>query len=110
MQLPFPAKQRRQIFGAALAIIAIGLALSASATWAQSSGGPYTLRKVVIASGAQSNGATYSTVLTAAQPLAGTSNGGPYQLRAGVHLLRASGGNAGGDRVFCDGFESNVCP
>jgi hypothetical protein len=109
MQLPFPATPRRQTFATALAISAIGLVLSASVTWAQSSGGPYTLRKVVIASGAQSNGAPFAAVLTVGQPVAGTSNGGPYRLRAGIHPLRA-GATGGGDRVFCDGFESNACP
>ena len=97
--------------GRALLVIgAAALALAASAAWAQSAGGPYTLRKVVIASGAQSNAAPYGAVLTAAQPVAGVSNGGPYSLRAGIHPLRTGGGTVGGDRVFCDGFESATCP
>lgn len=93
---------------AALALGAAWLAIVASAPWAQS-GGPYTLRKVVIAGGVGASGGTYSAVLTAAQPVAGESAGASYRLRAGIHPLRPSG-LVNNDRVFCDGFESTPCP
>lgn len=81
------------------------LPLGAPLTWAQSSGGSYTLRKVVIAGGSRSSGAPFSAIVTTAQPVAGVSNGGPYRLRAGFHPIRA-----GSDRLFCSGFETTLCP
>ena len=87
----------------------MALALVAGTAWAQSSGGPYTLRKSVIASGVRAHGETLALTVTAAQPVAGLTTGGSYRIVAGIHPLRDTSGPVG-DRLFCDGFESTACP
>lgn len=72
---------------------------------AQSSGGPYTLRRAVVGSGGESAGAPYRLVGTVAEPGAGTSSAPGWHLAGGFH-----GQIHGGDHIFCDGFENQPCP
>jgi hypothetical protein len=73
---------------------------------AQSSGGPYTLRREVVAGGGHRAAAgTYVATVTAAQPGAHLQSGGGYRLTGGFHGPQ---GNPG--RIFCDGFEGMSCP
>lgn len=74
---------------------------------AQPSGGPYTLRKQTIGSGAESSGGPYRLVGTVGEPGAGTSTASGLRLTGGFH-----GGFIGagaGDRIFCHGFEATGC-
>jgi hypothetical protein len=93
------APRRRRRYGRVLLI----LLLPAIAV-AQSSGGPYTMRKQVIAGGAKAQGGVYAMTGTAHQPIAFAQAAGPYRLTGGFH-----GSNASADRVFCDGFEGMPC-
>jgi hypothetical protein len=88
---------------------ALALAVLAGTAWAQASGGPYAVRKSVIASGTRAFGDTYALTVTAAQPVAGLATGGSYRMVVGIHPLRDNSGPIG-DRLFCDGFESTACP
>jgi hypothetical protein len=72
--------------------------------FAQSSGGPYVMRKQAIASGARAQGGVYAMTGTAHQPIAFVQAGGPYRLTGGFH-----GGGASADALFCDGFEGGPC-
>lgn len=72
--------------------------------FAQSTGGPYVMRKQVIASGAEAQGGVYAITGTVHQPTASVQAAGPYRLTGGFH-----GRNATADRVFCDGFEGTPC-
>lgn len=84
----------------------IGLLLGASGgLLAQSSGGPYTMRKEVVAGGgARSTGAAYVATVTAAEPGAHVQTGGSYRLTGGFHGPQGDSG-----RIFCDGFEDTPC-
>ena len=89
------------LLGLAAALLPIALAL------AQSSGGNYTLRRVVVAGGGvDAAGQPYVLVATVGQPIATVHTGGSYRLTGGFHgpvSPRA-------DRILCDSFESTACP
>lgn len=72
---------------------------------AQSSGGNYTLRKQVVASGIVATGGSYRLTGTVGQAVAGVQTAGTYRLTGGFHGPVA----ASGDRLFCNGFESAAC-
>lgn len=98
---PFPIQALRT--GArrlALLLLLPGLAL------AQSSGGPYTLRKQVVASGgALATAGPYRVVGTAGQVAAAVASGGSYRLQGGFHAPAARP-----DALHCDSFEDTPCP
>ena len=72
------------------------------------SGGPYTIRKFVIAGGGgQPQGAPYRAAVTAGQSAAQISNGGGYRLVSGFHPARGSA--AAPDTLFCSSFENAPC-
>lgn len=84
----------------------IGLLLGASSgLLAQSSGGPYTMRKEVVAGGGvRASGVGYVVTGTAAQPGAHVQTGGSYRLTGGFHGPHGDTG-----RIFCDRFEDTPC-
>ena len=84
------------------------LAISGSVP-AQSSGGPYVLRKQVIASGGE-RASGVGTVLTGTlgQPEAAVQTGSGYRLTGGFHAPRAAAPPP--SRIYCDGFEATPCP
>lgn len=88
-------------FGLLAALLPVALAV------AQSTGGSYTLRKVVVAGGGvDAAGQPYVLVATVGQPIATVHTGGSYRLTGGFHgpvSPRA-------DRILCDSFESTACP
>lgn len=88
-------------------VFLVGLLLAISTCpLAQSSGGPYTMRKEVVAGGGNRAAAgPYAATVTAAQPGAHLQSGGAYRLTGGFHGPQ---GNPG--RIFCDGFEGAPCP
>ncbi len=79
--------------------------LGASVTFAQSSGGTFTITKQVSAGGGgQMQGASYAAVVTIGQAAAGVQSGGTFQLIGGFHAPAAALPPAP-DAVFKDGFE-----
>ena len=87
--------------GLLAALLPIALAV------AQSTGGSYTLRKVVVAGGGvDAAGQPYVLVATAGQPIATVHTGGSYRLTGGFHGPVAPRA----DRILCDSFESTACP
>lgn len=87
--------------GLLVALLPIALAV------AQSTGGSYTLRKVVVAGGGVDSAAgPYTLVATAGQPIATVHTGGNYRLTGGFHGPVAPRA----DRILCDSFESTPCP
>jgi hypothetical protein len=98
---PSPSRPRARVrlhaWAAVLAVIAL-----VPAALAQSSGGPYTLRKYVIANGGvQSGGGAAAVTATAAEVAAGVVEGGGFRATIGFHP--AAGGGA--PPLFADGFE-----
>lgn len=90
-----------------LMVLAGVLLATTSLLLAQSSSGPYVMRKDIVASGGgTSTGGTYSVTATLAQPVAAVQSGGSYVLTGGFHGRRP----AETPRVFCDGFEDTPCP
>lgn len=89
---------------AALAVAASLLA--AHGLYAQSSGGPYTMRKEVIGAGATSTVGAYRLTGTVGEPGAALSNTPRFRLTGGFHGPVAPVVDA----IFCDGFESTTCP
>lgn len=91
----------RLAFGLGAFSLLCGVAL------AQSSGGPYVMRKDVIANGgATASAATYRATVTVAQPAAAAAQvGESYVLTGGFHSPAA----ASAGRIFCDGFEDAPC-
>lgn len=94
---------RRRAVLARLALLALFPALAV----AQSTGGPYTLRKQVIAAGGvAAAGGAYRLVGTVSEPgAAAAASGGAYRLSGGFHAPSARP-----DRLLCDGFEDTPCP
>lgn len=87
-----------------LSLLSISLLLLLPAlALAQSSGGPYVVRKQVIAGGAVVAAGSYRVVGTTAQPAASVSSAGNYRLTSGFHgpAVTAPVTNA----VFANGFE-----
>lgn len=83
------------------------LLVGASLLLAQSSGGPYVMRKDVVAGGGSaSTGGSYRVVATLAQPVASVQSGGSYVLTGGFHGRRP----AEVPEIFCDSFEDTPCP
>ena len=76
------------------------------AALAQSTGGSYTQRKHVIASGVLASGGSYRLTGTVGQPAASVQQAGSYRLTGGFHGPTA----AAGDRLLCSGFENTPCP
>lgn len=78
---------------------------------AQSSGGPYTIRKDdVSGGGTRATGGTYVLTGTAGQPeaTAPAGVGTVYRLTGGFH---APAGDGAAGRIFCDSFEAAAsCP
>jgi hypothetical protein len=73
---------------------------------AQSSGGPYTMRKQVIAGGGvTASGGAYRLVGTVSEPLVAAATGGSFRLQGGFHAPAARP-----DALLCDGFEDAPCP
>lgn len=100
-QSPPYARTAGWLLGVAAAMLPVALAL------AQSSGGSYTLRKVVVAGGGVDAAAQpYVMVATTGQAIATVHTGGSYRLTGGFHGPVAPRG----DRILCDGFESTPCP
>jgi hypothetical protein len=89
------------------AVAGICLLVPLAVASAQSSGGTYTLRKHVIASGGAATAPTHRVVATAGQPVAVFAQGGTYKATMGFH---GPGGPPFGDAIFCHGFESTSCP
>lgn len=88
-------------------VLASVLLATASLLLAQSSGGPYVMRKDVVAGGGgTSSGGTYRVTATLAQPVAAVQSGGSYVLTGGFHGRRP----AATPRLFCDSFEDTPCP
>ncbi len=81
----------------------MALMLGATFATAQSTGGSYVLRKVVIASGAHADAATLQLTSTTGQPAAAVQAGGSFRLTGGFHGSRA--GEPQPDAVFRNGFE-----
>jgi hypothetical protein len=88
-------------------ILLIALLFGASTgLLAQSSGGPYTMRKEVIAGGGnRATAGAYAATVTAAQPAAHVQSGAHYRLTGGFH-----GPQGDPSRIFCNGFEATSCP
>lgn len=76
------------------------------AALAQSTGGSYTQRKHVVASGVVASGGSYRLTGTVGQPAAAVQQAGSYRLTGGFHGPTA----AAGDRLLCSGFENTPCP
>ncbi len=82
------------------------LLLSALPVWALAqSGGSYTMRKHVIASGVVATGGSFRLTGTIGQPVATVQTAGNFRLTSGFH-----GPAASVDRLLCTGFENNACP
>lgn len=82
------------------------LLLLALPVWALAqSGGSYTLRKHVIASGVVASGSSYRLTGTVGQAVAAVQSGGSFRLIGGFHGPRSSS-----DRLLCNGFENTGCP
>lgn len=105
-RLPTPPRPRRSCVRWAWAC-ACALALPAALALAQSSGGPYVLRRFVVAGGGvDAEGAPYAAVTTVGQAATAEQVGGSYRLRGGFHVPVP----ARPDRLLCDGFENTPCP
>jgi hypothetical protein len=72
---------------------------------AQSSGGPYVMRKFAIAGGGTEGSAPGLRVVATVGQIAVVQVGGQYRLTGGFHKPA----NAPSDRLFCDGFETTPC-
>lgn len=84
------------------------LAIVPGIVLAQASGGPYGIRKQVIASGVVATGGSYRLVGTLGQAAAGPQVSGNYRVSGGFHFAATPG--TGGIRLFCNGFEDGACP
>ena len=90
---------RRVALPIALALVTVAAAADTP------SGGPYLLRKQVVAAGGmRSSGGTDQLVATIAQPAVGPVTGGDYVLQQGFH---AAAGAAPDPNLFQDSFESD---
>lgn len=80
--------------------------LVAHGLYAQSTGGPYTMRKQVIGAGETSTAGTYRLTGTVGEPGAELSNSARFRLTGGFH------GPTGpaAESIFCNGFENAACP
>jgi len=84
------------------------VAIIPSVVLAQSSGGPYRIRKQTIAAGVVATGGNFRLVGTLAQAVVGPRDGGAYRVSGGFHF--AQGAEVSAARLFCDGFEDGPCP
>ena len=77
---------------------------------AQSTGGTYTMRKQIIASGGnRASAGPYVATGTIAEPIASAAQlGATYRLTGGFHGPRASSAPLP-ERIFCGGFEAAPC-
>ncbi|MFO1496557.1 MAG: hypothetical protein U1F26_18085 [Lysobacterales bacterium] len=84
------------------ALLMLPLILSAAEA-GKATSGSYTLRKQVIAAGAEASGGGYRVVGTAAQPAAGLSTAAALRLTAGFHGRAVQAPVV--DQMFRNGFE-----
>ena len=86
------------------------LVAGVAAAGAQSTGGTYTMRKQVIASGGnRAMSGPYVATVTIAEPTASAAqSGGTYRLTGGFHGPRGPAVVLP-ERIFCDGFEAAPC-
>jgi hypothetical protein len=77
------------------------LLLLPAIAFAQPAGGPYVMRRQVVAAGAVATGGNYRLTGTAQQPVAAASSFGAYRLTGGFH--------GPGQKLFCDGLEDAPC-
>ena len=86
------------------------LIAAVAAAGAQSTGGTYTMRKQVIASGGnRASAGPYVATVTIAEPTASAAQlGATYRLTGGFHGPRGSSAPLP-ERIFCDGFEAAPC-
>jgi hypothetical protein len=92
---------RRKIMQRAYLLLCL---LASPLALAQSTGGPYTLRKFAVAGGGGQATAPGLRVVNTVGQIAGVFTGGSYRLTGGFHKPA----NAPG-KIFCDGFETTTC-
>jgi hypothetical protein len=83
------------------------LGVLAGAALAQSSGGDFSVPRVVVAGGsASASGGDFRVTATSGQPEAGIGSGGTFRVQGGFWPQQAA---PSGDAIFCDGFEAQAC-
>ena len=92
------------------ATLLLAISIGVTVADAQSSGGPYSVRKQVIAGGgSHASAGPYVATVTVAEPTASAAqSGGTYRLTGGFHGPRGSSAPLP-ERIFCDGFEAAPC-
>lgn len=92
------------------AALLLTLLVGVASADAQSTGGPYTVRKQAIASGGnRASAGPYVATVTIAEPTASAAqSGGTYRLTGGFHGPRGPSAPLP-ERIFCDGFEAAPC-
>jgi hypothetical protein len=86
------------------------LVVSTGVLFAQSTGGEFTLKKSVLASGSATvAGGDFRSSATAGQHDAGTSSGGDFRVQGGFWPAVGGAPPPDGSAIFCDGFEDTPC-